>query len=184
MCGLPDSAKQLAAQLGAVGKTIDDDDYDDDLIAYIVSGLNHSYHPLVTSLCTLPPEIKLSPLKTSEPKYPTKSHSQTFRPPYYFKKHAPNTQSYPSPRPKHPQQTFHSFTVAASRGNSFPISFSSNFNYDLSLSNIGFDLSLSTHAESSTSYNSPDWTIYHLYMILLFQHPVQVQIFLHLHLTS
>ena len=149
-----DSAKQLAAQLGAVGKTIDDDD--DDLIAYIVSGLNHSYHPFVTSLCTMPPEIKLSPLKTSEPKYPTKSHPQTFRPPYYFKKHAPNTQSYPSPRPNHPQQTFHSFTVAASHGNSFPISFSSNFNYDLSLSNIGFDLSLSTHADSSTSHNSPD----------------------------
>ncbi|KAA8549656.1 hypothetical protein F0562_001326 [Nyssa sinensis] len=41
-----DSAKQLTAQLGVVGKTIDDDD----LIAYIVSGLNHSYHPFITSL--------------------------------------------------------------------------------------------------------------------------------------
>ncbi|KAJ0084998.1 hypothetical protein Patl1_30349 [Pistacia atlantica] len=59
-----DSAKQIAAQLGAIGKTIDDDD----LIAYIVSGLTHSYHPFVTSL-PLPPETKLSLLKISKQSY-------------------------------------------------------------------------------------------------------------------
>ncbi|KAJ0028670.1 hypothetical protein Pint_35223 [Pistacia integerrima] len=117
-----DSAKQLAAQLGVVGKTIDDDD----LIAYIVSGLNHSYHPFVTSLSfatrdkalsfedfqaeLLSFELLLETLQ-QKAKIPTKSHPQTFQPPYYSKKPAPNTKSYPSPRPNHSQQTFNTSRI-------------------------------------------------------------------------
>ncbi|KAJ0100571.1 hypothetical protein Patl1_20787 [Pistacia atlantica] len=41
-----------------------------------------------------------------KPKYPIKSHPQTFQPPYYPKKPAPNTQSDPSSQPNYPQQTF------------------------------------------------------------------------------
>ncbi|KAJ0112602.1 hypothetical protein Patl1_01271 [Pistacia atlantica] len=120
-----DSAKQIAAQLGAVGKTIDDDD----LIAYIVSGLTHSYHPFVTSLS-----------------FATRDKALSFED---FQADGAN---------QHITANLEQLTLAAPYRTEHVLVGNGQVYFDLSLSNNGFDLSLNTNANSSTFHNSLDRT--------------------------
>jgi hypothetical protein len=49
-------AKSSADQLAAIGKSVDDDD----LISYVIGGLNSSYHPFITSYTFATRETGLS----------------------------------------------------------------------------------------------------------------------------
>ena len=50
------TAKSWAGQLAAIGKAVDDED----LISYVVGGLNSSYHPFITSLSFATRDVPIS----------------------------------------------------------------------------------------------------------------------------
>ncbi|KAF5455060.1 hypothetical protein F2P56_024674 [Juglans regia] len=92
-----DEAKEIAAQLSATGKTVEDDD----LITYVTHGLNPSYLPFMTSL-SLPTRDK--PLSFDD--FETELLSNELLLDTQFKSVSPETNNFALFAPKHTQQFF------------------------------------------------------------------------------